>query len=376
MRNTIIFCLIIILICTTSCKKEAESSYPNDRGELLADLEQAAPPFSFSMLLGWSRDGSEIYYLASVTRVTGPSPIFNAVYAFHLTRRTVRLVAQDTRWLGVPLQRSGQLGQSADGQRLYLMAGSYSDNDFRLYRIVPGEVTVLDSARGNFARQPTVSADGTLLGFAYRPDSIRLHQLSANTAMQISGSSVEAISPDGKQVLVRSAGFNRQPEVVMTADGSRHLVNMGVYPANQGGAITLTPGWWGPAGLSLLYSLLETNGNNVNINCYLRDIERQTSVLLWTGRTSERIINSEATLSPDGRRAAFWAYNYLAPRPQERTSTLYILNLEQQRTDTLATLTPTTDAEGNGHPSWILFSHDHTRLVYNFGSKIYLKSIQ
>lgn len=369
MRNRIFFFLsIIIFVCTASCKKEAQPSYPNDRGELLADLEQATDPFMFSFLLGWSRDGSEIYYLAGAYR---SSPATEAVYAFHLTRRTVRLVAQFPDGLDVPLQRSGQLGQSADGRRLYLTAGDHSHSNFRLYQIAAGEITVFDSTQGV---QPIVSADGTLLGFPYRSDSIRLHYLATNTAVQISGSGLEAISPDGKQVLVHKAGSYQQQEVVTLADGSRHPVNTEVYPANQCCGSTLTPVWWGPAGLSLLYNMVE--GSSSSITCYLRDLDRQTSVPLWTGLPRDRSLYNEATLSPDGRRAAFWAYDYLAPRPWKEPRTLYIVDLEKQRTDTVATLTPTTDYEDIRHSfSWILISPDNAQLVYSLGSKLYLKSI-
>ncbi|HEX8657732.1 MAG TPA: hypothetical protein VF690_09375, partial [Hymenobacter sp.] len=248
---------------------------------------------------------------------------------------------------------------------------------FHFYQVPlrrPGPPTVFAGleAPGASGGQPVVCADGTWVGLSYRPDSVRLYELGTAQKLALAGRGLQALSPDGRQVLVRNGNVNEW-DVVDRGNFSRTVLRMDAFPTNAVGVSLLYPEFWGPAGFSMLYKQLDPQERT---QLQLRALAQQTSTLLWTGGTPNERLKDSPVLAHDGRRAAFWTFNDWRTGYKERHSTtLYVADLARAQTVAVASLTRTSAAEERGGLNRTLIAYDNSRLAYTFGNKLYLKAL-
>ena len=367
--------LIIAMLTLGACHKAVDPDYPNERGELLANLNGASS--SFAGFIDWSADGTELYYLT-----TGSAGY--QIQAIHVQSRAVRLVGQDNRWNRISL--SGRLADwstlSADGQFIYLMMQqaqhSVVSYPYYLYQIdtrKANQITVVDSTVPKFTGSPStvLSPDGRRVAFQYRYDSVRVHQLDANTSIRLLGNRPVVFSPDGSQLILEQGNVN-VVQIVSLTDLSSSLVDVR----------TLTPSssssWgefqWHTEGIRYVYGDFNRSVTNPStFGLFLWNVTRQTSTLLRPDLAEEFPVQSSSVVwSHNGQQIAFSTANWSQSISGSRNQIVYTTNLTTLKTTKVATIT-LRDDEKSLFLSPLLISPDNRKLAYAIGSMVYIVPI-
>lgn len=365
--------LILVLLTLGACHKTVDPSYPDERGELLTNLNVASS--NFSGFIDWSADGTELYYLAM-------GSAGYQIQAVNVQSRATRLVAQDNRWNRVPFSglSTDWARLSADGQFIYLVAQqtqrssvSYPYYLYRIDRQKSNQITVVDSIAPNFYTPSiALSPDGRRFAFQYRSDSVRVYQTEANTTIRLSGNRPVAFSPDGSQLLLDQGG-NVCRRVSLT-DLSTSL--MDVYPPTTSPSFSRGNVQWHTEGIRYVYgdfNLSKTNPSTFGL--FLWNVTQQTSTLLWPDLEEEfPVLSSSVVWSRNGQQIAFSTANSSQSISGSRNHILYTTNMATLKTTKVATIT-LRDDEKTLNLSPLLISPDNRRLAYAIGGTVYLLSI-
>ncbi len=365
--------LILVLLTLGACHKAVDPSYPDERGELLTNLNVASS--NFSGFINWSADGTELYYLA-----TGSAGY--QIQAIHVQSRAVRLVAQDNRWNRAPfggLPTNGAM-LSADGQFIYLVAQQAQRSavpyPHYLYRIDtrrPNQIVVDSIGPNVYSLSAASSPDGRRLALQYQYDSVRVHQLDANTSIRLSGKRPVVFSPDGSRLLLEQGNVN-VCQIVSLTDLSTSLTD--VRPPTAGPSFSRGNLQWHTECIRYVYNDFNPSKTNPStFGLFLWNVTQQTSTLLRPHLQEEFPVQSSSVVwSRDGRQIAFSTVNLSQSFEGSRNHILYTTNLTTLTTTKVATIT-LGDDEKTLNLSPLLISPDNQKMAYAIGSTVYLLSI-
>ena len=382
-----IILLALVTLCSGACHKAVvEPDEPDNRGTKLADLKPTGATASFYGLLDWSVDGSELFYLVFIQYTTPTAGNYH-LYALNVRTGTSRLVYDGPGGLNlITITNPATYFQSPDGQYLYLAARGRGQAGYSLYRIntrQTNQAVVIDSSYDQrypaspYVPSTVLSADGSRLGFQYRPDSVRIHDLVNKTSVRFGAAQAIAFSPDASQVLLPQPNSGMYRNVSLT-NVAETLVDPRVLPVNPAIA---TPSRddirWHSEGIRHVYTDLYRDGANsatASLHLLLWNVTQQKKTLLWTVPDQEAGVGS-VVWARNGQRLVFTSSNSQQVYAGRTNYIMYTTDLTTLKTSRVATIT-LEDEEKSSGPNQLLISPDHTQLAYSIGSKLYAAPIQ
>lgn len=363
---------LLVLLTAGACHKTVDPGYPDERGDLLADLNPTMASASFSRLLDWSPDGNELYYLLLV----------NDLYELHaltLPSRTARLVARDNRWNWLSLGNT-QMVLSPDGRFIYLVAQQVERTigPYFLYQVAThqqNQVTLVDSSTDKlypYGSSILLSPDGNRLSFRYSYDSVRVHNLTTKSSVRLLAQETIAFAPDARRLLL-SPGSTTVYRNVSLTDFSSTEVTMGLpstVPSSSRSEVR-----WNSDGIRYLYGDFYKSSTST-FGLYLWNVTQQKSTLIRPGPDEEfPVLPSSVVWSRDGQRIAFTTSRSSQSLQGSVNELIYSTDLTSLKTTKVATviLEESEKKQLFGQP---LMAPDQSKLAYAIGSKIYSVSLQ
>ena len=358
-----------------ACHQAVTPDYPNERGELLANLNPTVASASFSQLVDWSPDGNELYYLLLV----------NGTYELHalsIPSRTVRLIARDDRWRQILTGNSAAV-LSRDGQFIYLIARQIQTaiEPFALYQVDThgqNQIARLDIGSPDFSSASLVlSPDGSRLSFRYRYDSIRVHTLAAKTSIRLQAQGALAFSPDASRLLLNQGNGTVYRNVSLT-DFSSADVDIRTPTASP--SFSRGDVLWQSEGIRYVYGDFNPDpgkpAESSPFALFLWNVIQQKSTLIRPDLQEEFPVQSSmVTWSRNGQRIVYPTTNSSQSLKGSVNQIIYTTNMTTLQTQKIATVTLEEDEKTQSFGRMLL-APDGSKMVYSIGSKLYSVSIQ
>lgn len=371
---------VLVLLIGGACHKTViDPVYPDDRGEKIANLSTTTA--SFNQLFGWSPDGTELFYLA-----TTPESTYQ-ILALNIQSRTIRLVAQDSRWKQV-LSGNNQALLSPDGQFIYFSAQQIERTIgppcvYLVDTRKQSQIALIDSSNDQGYRHNSsimLSPDGSRLSFRYRYDSVRVHNLATKTSVRLLTSEAIAFSPDGSRVLVSQEKGKVYRNVSLTDFSATDVDIRPVIPPSGSSSPSLLGinVVWHPEGIQYVYGDFNRDSGSRGFALYLWNSTQQKRTLVWPDLEEEfPVQESTVVWSRNGQRIAYTTSN-VSQSAGGRSPNLiiYTTDMTTLKTTKIATITLHDDEKNAALYRPVLIAPDNTKLAHTVGSIVYIAAIQ